>query len=70
MTAAALTSPPTLPGDIVYDPGISIDQLKRIPELRAAGVKSVRLTVGGGGRSTHFATVVTSKTKKERFERD
>ncbi len=45
------------------DPGLSVDQLKSVTTLKAGGIASVLLCVGGGGRSGAFATVARSKAK-------
>eukprot|EP00040_Diaphanoeca_grandis_P030994 m.184577 g.184577 ORF g.184577 m.184577 type:complete len:347 (-) comp32197_c1_seq2:2241-3281(-) len=54
-------------GSIKFEPGLGKDGLKYAKRFKAAGVKSVTLSIGGGGRSDGFRKISLKKNKREKF---
>ena len=58
---------PAADGSVSFAVGLSREQLGLAAQARAQGISSVLLSVGGAGRSQHFATVVASASKRRRL---
>lgn len=56
-------------GNIVYDPGLGKKGLRHAKRYKAAGIKSVIITVGGAGRSSGFSAVAANPEALRKFNR-